>query len=191
MTPTVIKVGGSLYDLPDLGARLRRWLSDAALPQPLLVPGGGPTADVIRQFDERFALGDEVAHWLALRALTVNAHMLVGLIGGTVVAKWEECRAIWERNSVPVLDGHAFATADEVNADHLPHTWEVTSDSLAARVAVVGGARRLVLLKSLEIPAGVGWEEAARRGWVDRFIPVVLGRHPKLVVETINFPSRP
>src|SRR5207248_9110984 len=58
----VVKVGGSLYDLPDLADRLRRWLSALAAPRVLLVPGGGPTADVIRTFDQRHRLGEEASH---------------------------------------------------------------------------------------------------------------------------------
>ena len=44
----VVKVGGSLFDWPDLGERLCRWLAVQEEKEILLVPGGGPTADVIR-----------------------------------------------------------------------------------------------------------------------------------------------
>ena len=43
----------------------------------LFVPGGGPTADVIRDFDRIHQLGEEQAHWLALAALQLNADFLV------------------------------------------------------------------------------------------------------------------
>jgi 5-(aminomethyl)-3-furanmethanol phosphate kinase len=187
MSPTVVKVGGSLYDLPDLGPRLRYWLAKDAPPRVLLVPGGGPTADVVRAFDQRFRLGEEAAHWLALRALTVNAHLLAELVGGPVVGDWGECPAAWGAGRVPVLDGFAFAAADEVRPDHLPHSWAVTSDSLAARAAVVGEAGRLILLKSVGIPEGIDWSEAARRGWVDAWFPSVLRQRPGLRVTTIAF----
>ena len=44
----VVKVGGSLYDLPDLGPRLRRFLDGLDDPDRLVVPGGGAAADVVR-----------------------------------------------------------------------------------------------------------------------------------------------
>lgn len=47
----VVKVGGSLFDLPDLGPRLRAWLKTLRTADVLLVPGGGPTADVVRSLD--------------------------------------------------------------------------------------------------------------------------------------------
>jgi 5-(aminomethyl)-3-furanmethanol phosphate kinase len=186
MTPAVVKVGGSLFDLPELGPALRTWLEHHALPRVLLVPGGGPMVDVVRDYDARFRLGEEAAHWLALRAMTINAHLLAGLLGGAVVAGWGECPPIWADGRVPVLDGFAFAVADEARPDHLPHSWAVTSDSVAARAAVVGGAGRLSLLKSLSIPQGVDWSEAARRGWVDGHFPAVIARHP-VVVEAVDF----
>ena len=49
--PIVVKVGGSLYHLPDLGRRLRCWLATLDSLPCLLLPGGGPTADVIRTLD--------------------------------------------------------------------------------------------------------------------------------------------
>ena len=55
---TVVKVGGSLYDLPDLHLRLQPWLSQAKTTDIILVPGGGATADVIRDFDRVHHLGE-------------------------------------------------------------------------------------------------------------------------------------
>jgi aspartokinase-like uncharacterized kinase len=146
----VVKVGGSLYDWPELGPRLRAWL-DALLPaKALLVPGGGPTADVIRNLDRRHALGEEAAHWLALRALALNASFLQTLLPGATV-----------------VDAYEFASRDEGRPGALPHTWDVTSDSVAARVAAVNGIWRLVLLKSTDFPKGIDAAEAGRRGLVD------------------------
>ena len=78
----VVKVGGSLFDWPDLGPRLRQWLAANAPREVILVPGGGPTADVIRTLDRTHGLGDEAAHWLALRAMAVNAELLAALLPG-------------------------------------------------------------------------------------------------------------
>jgi hypothetical protein len=62
----------------------------------------------------------------------------------------------------------------------------VTSDSIAARMAVVLGADRLILLKSIDMPSGTSWTEAAERGWVDRHFPRVI-EGATLMVETVNF----
>jgi aspartokinase-like uncharacterized kinase len=176
--PVVVKVGGSLFDLPDLGMRLRSWLNPfSALRTPLLlVPGGGAAADGIRRLDQVHALGEEKAHWLALRALTLNAHFLAALLPDADVAEdVAACRLLWQRGRIAILDGHAFARADEAHAGRLPHGWAVTSDSLAARVADVLAAR-LILLKSVTIPTGLDWAQAGRAGFVDGYFAEVLSR---------------
>ncbi|MBV9124140.1 MAG: hypothetical protein JO112_12340, partial [Planctomycetes bacterium] len=73
----------------------------------------------------------------------------------------------------------------------LPHGWQVTSDSLAVRVAVVLQARRLILLKSIPIPQETDWSEAGRRGWVDEYFAEALrsqpGLGPGFEVRAVNF----
>jgi 5-(aminomethyl)-3-furanmethanol phosphate kinase len=185
MNPVIIKVGGSLLDLPDLGVRLRTWLDALDMPNVLLVPGGGQAAEVIRALDRRHRLGDEAAHWLALRALSLNAAVLQALVAGTqVLDDLDAWRPVGRAGVVPILDGLRFARADEARAGHLPHCWDVTSDSLAARVAVVAGARQLFLLKSVTIPETMSWADAGRLGHVDPFFSEACRG---LVVRAINF----
>jgi aspartokinase-like uncharacterized kinase len=191
--PVVVKVGGSLYDWPELASRLGDWLRPfvrAGIPV-LLVPGGGPTADVVRGFDRDHRLGEEAAHWLALRALALNAHFLAALLPGAAVARLEDCPRYWGDGVLPVLDAHTFAAEDEVRPGQLPHTWAVTSDSLAVRVADVAGARQLVLLKSVTLPAPGDWAEAVRRGFVDPYVGEALARRgTAFEVRAVNLRDR-
>lgn len=177
----VAKVGGSLFDLPDLGERLRRWVGnvDASV---LLVPGGGAGADVIRQLDDAHRIGEEQAHWLALRVLTVNAHFLAALLDAPV--QFEPGKPA---TPLAVLDPHAFCQADEGCPGALPHSWHVTSDSIAARVAERSDAR-LALLKSIELPSAVTWETAGHGGQVDEMFASVVAR-AGLCVEWVNLRS--
>jgi aspartokinase-like uncharacterized kinase len=184
--PVVVKVGGSLFDWLELGCRLRAWLDHysvlgtqySVLSTPmLLVPGGGASTDAVRVFDRTHSLGEETAHWLALQALTLNAHFLAALLpGAVVIQRPAHCSTTWQHGMFPVLDPYAFAVADEGRPGCLPHVWDVTSDSIAVRVADVLAAQQLVLLKSITIPAGIGWSEAGRRGFVDSYFAEVLSR---------------
>jgi aspartokinase-like uncharacterized kinase len=177
----VVKVGGSLYELPDLGPRLCLWLAAQHTRSILLVPGGGQLADAVRKLDSAHGLGEETAHWLALRTLTIGAHFLAALLPGVEIV--EDPRQ-WRHDALAVLDPNAFAVADKGRAGALPRRWSVTSDSVAARAARVANVRRLVLLKSVTIPKSTDWREAARRGWVDSFFPEAISE--ELQVEAVN-----
>jgi aspartokinase-like uncharacterized kinase len=190
--PTVAKVGGSLYDLPDLADRLQDWFNDLNTPYVMLVPGGGGAANVVRTWDTTHALGEEKAHWLALRALAMNAHFLAGLLPGVrVIQHLDERHELFATGLVPVLDMHTFALADELQPDRLPHTWAVTSDSLAAQVAIRVDAAQLVLLKSAQLPEGLDWRAAGERGCVDSAFAATLDRAPTpLCVRVVNLRAR-
>lgn len=178
---TVVKVGGSLYDLPDLGPRLVCCLRE--LKPVLMVPGGGASADVVRAWDRQHGLGEEAAHWLALRSLSLNAQLLAQLLPGVPVVQ-----NVNEDQPWAILDAYEFSRADEGQAGALPHLWDVTSDALAARVAVVARARRLLLLKSTDIPPDIDWAEAGARNLVDRwFARALRGADGRMQVQGVNF----
>ncbi len=189
----VVKVGGSLYDLPDLGPRLRRWLNHAPANDVLIVPGGGPAADVIRDLDRIHHLGEEKAHWLALEALRLNAHFIARLLPpADFIDHWDESRIVMLRSEgtrTLLLDAVAFAARDRNLHPEaaLPHRWSVTSDSIAARVAVVSGAEHLILLKSVTIPQDMDWEGASERGYVDEwFARTIRPAGESLKVRAVN-----
>jgi 5-(aminomethyl)-3-furanmethanol phosphate kinase len=187
--PLVVKVGGSLFDLPDLGPRLQGWLDQCGDRPVLLVPGGGAVVDAVRQLDRCHELGDERAHWLALRGLRLNAYFLASLLPGTPVIEMpEETVTQKSAGSRGILDPFSFALADEGRPGALPHSWSVTSDSIAARAALAIRPSELVLLKSVECAESSSWEEAARHGWVDRFFPGAVCGISRIRV--INFRHR-
>ncbi len=180
---TVVKVGGSLYDVPDLGPRLRAGLARLESSAVLLVPGGGPTADVIRRLDQQHRLGEEASHWLALQALSLNAAFLARLFPFPVISQPEHL------DGPGILDPFQFVQEDEGRPGSLPHCWEVTSDAVAVRAAAVFHARRLLLLKAVTIPPSLSWEAASREGYVDAYFPTALQSAPGLEVRAVNFKS--
>jgi 5-(aminomethyl)-3-furanmethanol phosphate kinase len=185
----IIKVGGSLLDLPGLGPRLRAWLGTLSTSDVLLVPGGGATAHIIRELDRCHGLGEEAAHWLALRALAFNAAVLQALLpAARVIDDWRQAKPLCRLGVVPILDGFQFAQADETQPGRLPHCWKATSDSLAARVAVVCRARELILLKSATIRENITMSEATQCGYVDAcFAQICAQADQRLGVKFVNF----
>lgn len=165
----VVKVGGSLYDWPGLGPALRAFVA-ALHPAPvLLVPGGGDFADAVRKLHAVHGFTEEQSHWLALESLWAPAGFLQRLLDINDLQVAFPAAGSWGR--IVVLDAHGFC---HFGAPDLPHSWEVTTDSIAARAAVVWQADRLILLKSIDVPPDVPWDDAAARGWVDGYFTRAL-----------------
>jgi aspartokinase-like uncharacterized kinase len=140
---TVVKVGGGLAREAGDGAlrALCTRIAEAGARHPLLVvPGGGPFADMVREHDRRFGLRPRTAHWMAILAMEQFGWALTDLIPGA--ARCADLRSVRE-GVVSVL----LPTALLAERDPLPESWGVTSDSIAAWVAGTAGAERLVLVK--------------------------------------------
>ena len=151
----VVKVGGSLFDLADLSDRLRRWLKQQSPAHHVLVAGGGALVEKVREWNKNEPIDDVAAHWMCIDLMTVTAHLLharlpeVALVEDDLLlcqrVGFRDCTifgpAAWMRHSESSLPGIT-----------LPANWEVSSDSIAARLAIVLHADEFVLLKSV-LPA--------------------------------------
>jgi probable H4MPT-linked C1 transfer pathway protein len=142
---TVIKLGGGILAHPEhFDAALTGIEAAARERSVLVIPGGGPFADAVRDADRRFKPGDTAAHWMAVLAMDQHAHLIAArLKRGAVVVNSRESAAAIAAGSIPVLAPYRWLRED----DPLPHSWDVTSDSIAGWVAGALGAKRLVLIK--------------------------------------------
>jgi 5-(aminomethyl)-3-furanmethanol phosphate kinase len=143
----VYKVGGSLFDWPELFPRLIEFFNSEPT-RPLIVSGGGAAADVVRDWDQVHRLGDVRSHRLAIRSLSLAGEFLADGLGARIVSHRQDAKAAWAAGRIAVLDAATFIER-EIAADAvpLPATWDVTSDSIAAWVAARWPAR-LTLVKS-------------------------------------------
>jgi (4-(4-[2-(gamma-L-glutamylamino)ethyl]phenoxymethyl)furan-2-yl)methanamine synthase len=141
----VVKIGGGVLAQAECFGAVLSAVADASRERRVLVvPGGGPFADAVRAVDSRLRLSDDTAHWMAVLAMDQYAHLIAArLAGGTLVANCRDMRMALDAGRVPVLAPSQWLR----EADPLPHSWDVTSDSIAAWIAGAVGARRLVLVK--------------------------------------------
>src|SRR5262249_49554556 len=141
----VVKIGGGLLAQPECLDGVLSILASAAREHRLVVvPGGGPFADTVRSLDNRLRLSDDAAHWMAVLAIDQYAHLLAEKVAfGTVVRGAGESGRALDAGRVPVLAPSQWLR----EADPLPHSWDVTSDSIAAWIAGMLRARRLILVK--------------------------------------------
>lgn len=195
-SPVILRPGGSLLALPDLRDRLDRLLSARQIARPLLVVGGGGTADLVREMQQRLRFDDRAAHRLAIAAMETNARLLVRLWPDAVLVSSRGAAVeAWRNRRLPIVNPTAFLTAEEScmrdelqnaagetdresdwSSRVLPATWEVTSDSIAAWIARRWPATELLLLKSCD-PSGNSPACWAAAGQVDRLLPEIAGRH--------------
>ncbi len=124
----VIKIGGSLIRR---GKELVREIikySNSEDETILIVPGGSIFADTVR----RISASEEAAHWMAVLAMEQYGYYL----GNGNEAKLIDNLNIHEKGAYILLPYNLLKKNDE-----LPHTWDVTSDTIAAWVAQKFGAR--------------------------------------------------
>lgn len=146
----VIKLGGSLMDLPNLPGLL--WSALDAWPpmDNLIVVGGGKAADLIRVWDERWQLGKQRSHRLAIFAMTWNARQLFRDEPGFHLVRDLISFQRSKETSVLLAEPFLNSIVPTKSAPGLPESWDLTSDSIAAYVAHVIQADQLVLLKSTD-----------------------------------------
>lgn len=145
MIDAVVKVGGALLDSGDALARTISALELLAQNRTILiVPGGGPFADAVRSVSEQHPLSNDDAHWMAILGMDQFAILLASRIrNAELVHRRGEVARAHTRGKIPVLAPYRWLR----EADPLPHSWDVTSDSIAVWVAAELGARQLILIK--------------------------------------------
>jgi aspartokinase-like uncharacterized kinase len=168
---TVVKLGGSHA----FSMHLRDWIDAIAVcaGRVIVVPGGGPFADAVREAQRKIGLDDRAAHHMALLAMDQYGCALASL--GERLAPAASAAAIRRI----VLDGGVpvwSATRMVLSARDIPWSWSVTSDSLAAWLAGRIGAKRVLLVKHVEPSADLlRAEDVVARGIVDPAFPRFLG----------------
>lgn len=92
----------------------------------LIVPGGGIFADAVRKTDESFSLSADAAHWMAILGMEQYAYYLQDKSHAVAIDSIADLP-----QGVSILFPYRLLR----NEDPLPHTWEVTSDTIAAWIA--------------------------------------------------------
>lgn len=143
----VLKVGGSLY----LSDCLKEWLTNLGLDfdQPIIiVPGGGPFADQVREAAAKWQLANHCAHDMAVMGMQQFAHLMQGLNN-----KLPLIRSISELHHADIFNRAVIWAPynDVVRADDIDKDWRTTSDSLALWLASKLAADHLCLVKSAPV----------------------------------------
>ena len=121
----LIKIGGSLQHFPRALEALCQQITFASGDHTLyILPGGGTFADKIRELDQQYNLTPANAHWMAITAMEAYAYLLHSNIHGSVISS--ELPEYSLNKPTIILP---YLHLKEV--DVFPHSWTVTSDSIA------------------------------------------------------------
>ena len=135
----VVKLGGSLYNTPELRLWLMALADYSAQQSIVIVPGGGPFADQVRSAQALHHFDDDIAHHMALIAMKQ-----FGLLLSSLTAK---CQLI---NGLETPSGpfSIWLPNDDVLLESdLKKSWDISSDSIALWLANKFNAQQLLLIK--------------------------------------------
>lgn len=181
LKPRVIKLGGSLLTMPNLNERFQAWCSENPYPLTLIIVGGGGIVDAVRGIDHANPLAEEFTHWLCIDLMQHTARIAHQLLDSVdLIETPDQLRRLISGIGQPANDqatdpviaialvGPCFCGADPLL--DLPTSWSVTSDTIAAAFAVAYAADELIVMKSIDPPAGhLRLETLAAAGYVDPY----------------------
>jgi len=171
----VIKLGGSLLTMPDWPTHVAELVEERAAMRPVLVVvGGGAIVDGLRTIDAAARQDARLIHRLAIELMGTTARLVAEALAVPIVMEPA-------RTSAAVLDAARWLAGDDRLA-RLPVGWDVTSDSIAADVAVVTGAD-LLLAKRVPPPESFPderIESLMRSGWIDAHFATVAAGLPHI-----------
>ena len=157
----VVKLGGSLVG----GAALADWLATlselSGRARIVIVAGGGPFADSVRDAQSGLGIDDATAHAMAI----LVPGTVPGLLTLDAIAERRDDTGlvVWDPSD-PVLAASA-----------IPADWTATSDSIAAWLGRHIGATGTVLVKSRHAASAGGLASAlAAEAFIDTWLPQLL-----------------
>lgn len=170
---TIVKVGGSLLERADLADRLRSWVEAEPPGRHVLLPGGGQHVEEVRRWHAKYPLEESEAHWIAIDLLSVTARLLRNRLPEYAVVEDYEQLAGDHGDQTPIIfdPGRWLREIEPTQPGlRLPASWDVTSDAIAGRLAIVCRACRLVLWKWTAPPPADRdrLHVLADRGYIDK-----------------------
>ena len=144
----VIKIGGSLLKIPN---KLKNFCKEVPKVRDysdfIIIPGGGPFADLVRKFHAELEFSDSTAHYMAITSMDTYGFLLSDLIPTSkTVTTIHDAVYILKLGYIPIL----LPSRLILDLNTLEHSWCVTSDTISAYIASIIGLKRVILIKDVD-----------------------------------------
>lgn len=158
MPPIVVKLGGSLYNTPELNLWLKALASYSEQQAIVIVPGGGPFANLVRDAQGLHRFDDKTAHHMAIVAMKQ-----FGLLLSSLEPKCQPLSL--NKNESAALS--VWLPEDSLlQESSIEQSWGVSSDSLALWLANTLSASQLLLIKQVQ-PLSRSIKELSKEQCID------------------------
>ena len=174
----------------------------------LFVIGGGEFANLIRKYDRELEFSEDITHETAIDSMDILAKLLNDKLAFTEISHTiEEAESISDLNKIPIM------ICSDILKEKEPfvHSWDVTSDSIAAYVASLLDAKLLIatnvngiytkdpslsgaeLIREIDVNELLSFDESS----IDLMLPTLLieygldcyvvnGEYPERVLSIMN-----
>lgn len=145
----LFKIGGKiLEDLENLNStisQLEQLYTENLIEKIILIPGGGSLANFIRRVYNELKFTEEIAHWMGIISMNYNGLELNKKFPNIeVIENYDKLKE--NRRIFCVFLPYEFIKDN----DKLPHSWEVTSDSISLFIAKELELNECYLIKDVD-----------------------------------------
>ncbi len=149
MKTALLKIGGKILDRSDdlisTISQLTQLYEDDTLHKIIIIPGGGTTANFVREIYSEFKMTDSEAHWLAIFSMNFNGKILQykfpHLDSTESLVKLKDITRCFT-----IFLPYKLLREEDL----LPHSWNVTSDSITLYIAHKLGLSECFLIKDVD-----------------------------------------
>lgn len=145
----LFKIGGKiLEDFENLNSTISQLLqiyNENLLEKIIIIPGGGSFANFIRKIYSELKFTEEIAHWMGIISMNYNGLELNKKFPNIEIIE-NYGRLKEERNIFCIFLPYEFIKEN----DKLPHSWDVTSDSISLFLAKELELNECYLIKDVD-----------------------------------------
>ncbi len=146
----IAKIGGKIFENHEnleytLNQFKKLLYEKKVIDKLIIIPGGGSYANFIRILDRKLDIGDDLSHWMAIFAMNCN--------GDAISREYKDIKCIKDIEELKESNEFIsiFLPFDFIfQTDELPHSWSVTSDSLAIYIASILKLNHCFLIKDID-----------------------------------------